>query len=210
MLNVGKSFRVLHNDSCPPVGWRKVTCHLLSDMKMYFTRKATWVLDDHKNPNPIGSTYVWVVSRDSIRIAFTYDALNGLDICAVVIRNSYLQAPSPQKYFIICKKEFGLENIGKKALIRRALYGGKYSGRDLRNHLHECVRHLDFVYYPADPDVWMWPAKKIDESEYYKYDLLYTDRLQKCINITQRRNWKILWIKGGINCNSWTLFTWTC
>ena len=61
---------------------------------MDFTRKARWDFDGHKTPNPIGSTYAGVVSKDSIRIAFTYAALNGLDVFAADIRNAYLQAPS--------------------------------------------------------------------------------------------------------------------
>ena len=35
------------------------------------------------------------------------------------------------------------------------------------------MRHLDFVYCPADPEVWMWPAKKLDGSTCYDYILLY-------------------------------------
>ena len=49
----------------------------------------------------------------------------------------------------------GLENVGKVALIHQALYGGKSAGADFRNHLRSCMRHLDFVSCPADPDVWM-------------------------------------------------------
>ncbi len=37
------------------------------------------------------------------------------------------------------------------------------------------MRHLDFVSCPADPDVWMRPAKHSDGTEYYEYILLYTD-----------------------------------
>lgn len=37
------------------------------------------------------------------------------------------------------------------------------------------MRHLDFVSCPADPDVWMRPAKHSDGSDYYEYILLYTD-----------------------------------
>ena len=62
--------------------------HLVFDMKMDFTRKARWVLDRHKTPNPIGSTYAGVVSRKSIRIAFTYAKLNGLDVFASNVRNA--------------------------------------------------------------------------------------------------------------------------
>jgi hypothetical protein len=35
--------------------------------------------------------------------------------------------------------------------------------------------HLDFHSCPADPDVWMRPAKHSDGSEHYEYILLYTD-----------------------------------
>ena len=113
--------------------------------------------------------------RESVRIAFTYAALNDLSVFAPDVRNAYLQAPSSQKDYIICGPEFGLENIGRVALIRRALYGGKAAGRDFRNHLRSCMRHLHFDSCPADPDVWMRPAMKADGSSYYEYILLYTD-----------------------------------
>ena len=80
------------------------------------------------SPNSQPNWYAGVVSRESVRIAFTYAALNGVDVFAVDIRNTYLQAPSSQKDYIICGPEFGLENIGKVALIHRALYGGKSAG----------------------------------------------------------------------------------
>ena len=76
---------------------------------------------------------------------------------------------------MICGPEFGLENVGKRALIKRALYGGKAAGRDFRNHLRHCMKHLGFTSCLADPDVWMRPAKKSDGSPYYQYVLLYTD-----------------------------------
>ena len=149
--------------------------HIVFDVKMDFTRKARWVLDGHKTADPEGSTYAGVVSRESVRIAFTYAVLNGLDICAADIRNTYLQAPSSQKDYIICGHEFGEENVGKRALIHRALYGGKSAGRDFRNHLRSCMAFLNFKSCPADPDVWMRPAIKSDGSTYYEYVLLYTD-----------------------------------
>jgi hypothetical protein len=37
------------------------------------------------------------------------------------------------------------------------------------------MRHLDFESCPADPDVWIRPAKHSDGSEYYEYIILYTD-----------------------------------
>jgi hypothetical protein len=110
-----------------------------------------------------------------VRIAFTYAALNSLDVFTADIRNAYLQAPSSQKDYIICGPEFGIENVGKIALIYRALYGGKLAGNHFRNHLHSCMRHINFVSCPANPDVWMRPARQSDGSDYYECILLYTD-----------------------------------
>jgi hypothetical protein len=101
--------------------------------------------------------------------------LNDLDVWAADICNAYLQAPSSQKDNVICGPEFGLENVGKRALIRRALYGGKTAGADFCNHLRECMRHLNFTSSLANPDVWMHPAKKVNGSECYEYVLIYTD-----------------------------------
>ena len=175
MYNVGVAFEVLEEGAHAPKGWNKVTGHIVWDVKMDFTRKARWVLDGHKCPDPEGSTYAGVVSRESVRIALTYAALNDLAVFAADIRNAYLQAPSSCKDYIICGPEFGLENEGKVALIHRALYGGKSAGRDFRNHLRSCMHFLGFHSCPADPDVWMRPAIKADGTKVYDYVLLYTD-----------------------------------
>eukprot|EP00957_Ditylum_brightwellii_P148896 11336908-Ditylum_brightwellii.AAC.1 len=39
------------------------------------------------------------------------------------------QAFSSQKHYIVCGAEFGLENVGKQALISRALYDGNSAGK---------------------------------------------------------------------------------
>ena len=118
-----------------------------------------------------------MVSRDSIRIALNYAALNGLLVTAADIRNVYLQALSSQKHCITCGKEFGLENVGKRELIRRALYGGKTAGKDFRNHLRECMDHLNFRSCLANPDVWMKSAMKSDGTLVQEFVLLYTDNV---------------------------------
>ena len=119
MFNVGVAFEILEEGQ--PLGWKKASGHLIWDVKMDFTRKARWVLDGHKTPDPIGSTFAGVVSHESVRIAFTYAVLNDLQVFMADIRNAYLQAPSSQKYYVVCGPEFGIENIGKVALIHRAL-----------------------------------------------------------------------------------------
>ncbi len=175
MYNVSIAFEILDHDEPVPPGWTPSSGHIIFDVKMDFTRKARWVKDGHKTADPDWSTYAGFVSRDSVRIAFTYAALNGLDICAADIKNAYLQAPASEKHYITCGAEFGLENVGKKALIRRALYGGKSAGADFWKHLRSCMEFLNFQSCKADPDVWMRPATKSDGSSYWEYVLLYCD-----------------------------------
>ena len=175
MYNVSIAFEIVEDGQDPPPGWKPSSGHLIFDVKMDFTRKARWVKDGHRTPDPDWSTYAGFVTRDSVRIALTYAALNGLDIFAADIKNAYLQAPASEKHYIVCGAEFGLENMGKKALIKRALYGGKSAGRDFWEHLRSCMEFLGFKSCVADPDVWMRPAVKSDGSEYWEYVLLYCD-----------------------------------
>ena len=112
MYNVRVAFEILDEGAHAPHGWKEVTRHLVRDVRMDFTRKARLVLDSHKTPDPIGSTYAGVVSRESVHIALTYGALNDLDVFAADIQNAYLQALSSQKDYIICGPVFGVENIG--------------------------------------------------------------------------------------------------
>ena len=58
----------------------KSSGHLVFDVKTDFTHKARWVKDGHRTPTPIESNYAGVVSRESVRIALTYAALNGIPV----------------------------------------------------------------------------------------------------------------------------------
>ena len=115
--NAGVAFEVLPYGQNPPVGWSEVTGHLIWYVKMDLTCKARWFLNGHKKSDPIGSTYTRVVSMESVRIAFTYAAPNGIEVCTSDIRDAYLQAPLSQKDYIVCGPDFGIENMGKYALV---------------------------------------------------------------------------------------------
>ena len=166
-MKVGIAFEVPEHSENVPVGWHAFTGHIIFGVKMDFTRKVRWALDGHKTAEPKISIYSGVVSTESARIALTYAALNGVDVTAADIRNAYLQAPSCQRDYIFCGPEFGLENVEKIPLIRRALYGGNIDGRYFRNHLRSCMHHLGFKSCKADPDVWMRAAKKKYGTEYW-------------------------------------------
>ena len=117
-----------------------------------------------------------------MRIALTYAALNGLDILVTDIQNAYFTAPTSESFYIVYGPEFGTENIGKKAIVKRALYGTKSARRDFRNHLRDCISHLGYTLCKADPDLRMRVEKKDNGTEYYEYMLLYVD---DCLCISQ-------------------------
>ena len=117
MYNIGVAFEILEDGKSAPAGYTQVSGHLIRPVKMDFTRKERWVLDGQKTPDPVGCKYEGVDSRESVQIAFTYAALNGLDVCMADIRNAYLQSPTSQKHYIICGPELGMENVGKVAIM---------------------------------------------------------------------------------------------
>jgi len=112
MFEVGVAFKILEDDEVTPVGYKKSSGHIVWDIKMDFTRKARWVKDGHQTPDLDDSKYAGVVSRESMRIMLTYAAVHAIPVLAVDIRNAYLQAPTSEKHYIVCRKEFGLENEG--------------------------------------------------------------------------------------------------
>ena len=165
MTEVDIYFELLEEVHGVPPGWKKVTIHLIWDVNIDFTWKASWVLDGHKTPNPVVSTCAGVVSRGSVHIEFTYEVINRIEVLTSDIQNAYLQAPSSQKDYIIYETEFGIERIGRIALTQKALYSGKSAGKDFRNHLRSCMKHLNLVSKLDEPDVWMRPAKHSNISD---------------------------------------------
>ena len=87
-----------------------------------FTTKTMFVLDCHKTADPVGSMYAGTVSRERVRIAYTYTALNIIDIFTVDIWIDYLQPSSLRRDYIICGPDFGSENVWNVALIHSAIY----------------------------------------------------------------------------------------
>eukprot|EP00980_Cylindrotheca_fusiformis_P015627 scaffold4484_cov57-Cylindrotheca_fusiformis.AAC.1 len=119
-------------------------------------------------------TYSSVVSRDSVRIALTIAALNGLDILACDIQNAYLSAPCREKIYCVAGPEFG-SDVGKTMVVKKALYGLKSSGASFRAMLAQTIYNIGYRPSKADPDVWMRPATKPDGTRYYEYVLCYVD-----------------------------------
>ena len=176
MTNVMVAFDILGEDETLPNGLSSLKVHLIFDVKMDMTRKARLVADGHLTSDPgVTHTYASVVSRETVRIVFTYASLNGLDILAADILNAYLTAPTSDNYYIECGPEFLSELIGRKAIVKRALYGTRTACKDFRMHLRDCMEHLKYESCKSDPDLWMRDGVKGDGTRYYEYILLYVD-----------------------------------
>jgi hypothetical protein len=135
MKNVRPAFNILEEGAQAPVGSKYIRCHMNFEIKMNFTRKARFVAGG---------------------------ALNDLDLLAADIGNAYLNAYTREKVHTVCGLEFGYQNVGKIAVITRALYGLKSSGAAWRSMFAASLQELGFTSCIADPDVWYRPATKPD------------------------------------------------
>ena len=154
MKNVGVAFEPFDGDENDLKGYKFVKCHMIFDVKMgeNFRRKARMVAGGHMTESPSSLTYSSVVSRDSVRIALTITALNGLSTRSCDIQNAYLIAPCREKIWTVAGPEFGSRR-GQKTIIVRASYGLKSSGAAFRAFLSEALYDIGYVPSLADPDV---------------------------------------------------------
>ena len=82
-----------------------------------------------------------------------------------------------EKIYTICGPEFDPDLQGRRAVIVRALYGLRSSGKVFQNHLSAGIKELGWISRKADPDVYYQSATRPDGVIYYKYLLTYVDDL---------------------------------
>lgn len=176
MHNVRQALEIHEGDDKKLVGYQKIRCHIVWDVKLGegFRQKARLVAGGHTTEVPACTTYSSVVSRDSVRIALTIAALNDLKILACGIQNSYLVANCKERIYTVAGPEFGSE-MGITMIVRKALYGLKSSGAAFRSLLAGTIWELGYRPTEADPDVWLKPAVKSNGYEYYEMLLVYVD-----------------------------------
>ena len=131
MKNVMVTFEFTKDDKVP-VGYQKVTAHMVFDVKITLQRKARLVADGHKVPETQKEhTYSSVIpSRDSVRLLFLLAVLNDLDVLSADIQIAYLTAPIKEKYYLVAKASDGFSQAfdGQPARIVRAMYGLPVAG----------------------------------------------------------------------------------
>ena len=117
--------------------------------------------------------YVSVVYRDTVCLASVISALDELDVNYGDVWNAYITAPIEEKVWTAFGPEFG-NDVGKRALIVRALCGLRSAGAAFCAHLGSCMQGLEHCL--SDPDLWKKSVVISDDKyEHYSYILCYVD-----------------------------------
>jgi hypothetical protein len=177
MQEVRKAFDILPDDRAVPIGYQKIPCHMIFDVKMEdFKRKARLVAGGHQTAVPATITYASVVSRETVHIALMLAALNDLQVKAGDVLNAYITAPCKEKVWTVLGPEFG-PDADKNAIIVHALYGLKSAGAAFRAHLASFMRQMGYTSCKADHDLWYYKAetRPDDNYRYYAYILCHVD-----------------------------------
>ena len=150
--------------------------HMIFDLKMDFTHKTCFIAGGHVTAPPSLITYVSVVSRDLVKIAFTLAALNGVDVQAADMEDAYLNTECKERIRTVRGPECCSLSLKEKSLIVvRALYGLKLSCVTWCVHLAKSLFGMGFKSLRADLDVWMQAASKDASGMYYEYILVYAN-----------------------------------
>jgi len=160
-------------DNLPPAGYKKISVHLVFDVKHDGRHKVRVVADGHLTDIPIDSVYSGVVSLRGLRIMLFLAELNQWDVWATNIGNAYLEANTKEKLYIIAGPKFG-EVQGHILVIEKALYGLRSSGKRWHERFAECLREEGFQPCKVEPDIWMRPLM---DNSCYEYIAIYVDNL---------------------------------
>ncbi len=128
MKEVCIAFNIVLDGHSAPIGYQKIPCHMIFDVKMEdFRQKFRLVAGGHWTKAPATITYASVVSRETVRLALTIASLNDLEVKVGDFLNAYITAPVKGKVWTILGPEFGCD-AGRSAIIVRALHGLKNAG----------------------------------------------------------------------------------
>ena len=90
MENLKVTFDILEHRTKIPVGYDKVSGHLVFDISMALEHKSRWVKDRYKPPEPNWSSFSGVGSRESTIVSLTCAVPNNLPVYVCDVHNAYL------------------------------------------------------------------------------------------------------------------------
>jgi hypothetical protein len=154
MKDICVAFKILLDGQSAPIGYQKIPCHMIIDIKMKEVRcKARLVAGGHMTKVPATITYASIVSHETVRIALIMAALNDLDVKVGDVLNNYITAPITEKVWTVLGPEFSFD-AGKSGIIVHALYGLKSAGAVFCVQLASFMCQMGYTSCKADPDLW--------------------------------------------------------
>ncbi len=102
MKDVCVAFKILLDGQSAPIGYQKIPCHMIFDIKMEdFQCKARLVAGGQMTKALVTITYASVVSHETVCIALLMAALNDLNVKVGDVLNAYITATIPKKVWTI-------------------------------------------------------------------------------------------------------------
>jgi hypothetical protein len=156
----------------PGEEFKKIRVHLVYACKHDGRHKARLCATGNLTEILINSVHSGVISLKSLCTVIFLAELNALETWATNIGNTYLEAETSKKVFIIAGPKFG-ELEGHTLVIFKALYGLRSSGlRRWSEKFSPCLRDIGFFASLADPCIWMHQV-----NNHYEYIAVYVDDL---------------------------------
>ena len=155
----------------PPPGFKRITLHMVYDVKHDGRCRARLVADGHKTETPLEGVYSGVVSLRGLRLALFLGELNNLETWGADISSAYLCAPTREKLYTIADDYFR-DRKGHTLIVRRALYGLKLSGKMWSEYSGDIFQSMGFKLTKTQDDIWIR-----DNGDHYEYIARYVDDL---------------------------------
>ncbi len=102
MKEVRIAFNILPDGCSAPIGYQKILCPMIFDVKIEdFRRKTRLLAGGHLTQAPATITYASVVSGETVHLALTFSTLNDLKVKVGDVLNAYITAPVMEKVWTI-------------------------------------------------------------------------------------------------------------
>ena len=117
------AFKLLKEETSPPIGGKHIAYYIIFDKKMNLSKKTRIVAEWHRHTNfPQHMIYCSVISRAIARICFTIAAWNGMNTTSSDVVNVYLNTKHLGIYHMVIKDSYMFlpSALNKEVVIVRA------------------------------------------------------------------------------------------
>jgi hypothetical protein len=176
------TYKFLAESEAVPEGYQETYTRMIFEAKQDLRHKGRYIIGGDKVEIYDIQCYSSNMKGISARLLMLIADANGYDVRTGDIKNAYLNAFTQEKVWIKCGPEFSrviidgkvVNMTGRKALVVKALYGLKSSGRQWHKLLSDVLRARGWVSSRFDADVWY---RLNTTHDLYEYIGTHTDDL---------------------------------